>query len=271
MTRHSNKTSKRMLFTYFMLGGGIFLFTPPSVTGKLQLAYAHVFSGPLRTGVVWTTAGQTLPQVANTVNTVDHTKQQKIQQRLRNHVATLQARLEKAQSKIDGLSGLRSVPEWNRMKFQQAGIINDPGQAQGVLLINRGREDGVTVGQFVLGDYSVIGVVSDVSTQAARVRLITDPGSKIGVRVAGAEARGVMQGRGPGTAAIPRVYAKEQPKAGDQVYAWKTPGFPEVPIVTAEVVDSVIDADSAMVWKITVRPVCDIANLRDVYVVIRGK
>jgi cell shape-determining protein MreC len=260
-----------MLFTYFMLGGGIFLFTPPSVTGKLQLAYARVFGWPLRTGIVWTTGDPSLPQVASTVNTVDHTRQQKVQQRLRNHVANLQARLDEAQRQIDRLSGLRSVPEWNRMKFQQAGIINDVGQAQGILLINRGQEDGVTVGQFVLGDYSVIGVVSDVSTQAARVRLITDPGSKIGVRVAGAKARGVMRGRGPGTAVIPQVYAKEQPKAGDQVYAWKTPGFPEVPIVTAEVVDSVIDPDSAMFWKITVRPVCDIPNLRDVYVVIRGK
>ncbi len=259
-----------MLFTYFMLGGGIFLFTPPSVTGKLQLAYARVFRVPLKTGRDITLAGRILP-FASTVDSGDYTKLMTMQQRLRNYNSNLQARLDEAQRQIEGLSGLRTVPEWNRMKFRQAGIINDPGQAQGTLLINRGQEDGVAVGQFVLGDYSVVGVVSDVSTQAARVRLITDPGSKIGVRVAGAEARGVMRGRGPGTAVIPQVSAKEQPKAGDQVYAWKTPGFPEAPIVTAEVVDSVIDPDSATVWEIKVRPVCDIANLRDVYVVIRGK
>lgn len=271
MTRHSNKTSKRMLFTYFMLGGGIFLFAPPSVTGKLQLAYAHVFRVPLHTGVVWTTSRQMLPQNANTVNTVDYTRLLTVQQRLRNHVANLQARLDEAQRQIDGLSGLRAVPEWNRMNFLPAGIINDPGQAQSGLLIHGGQEDGIAVGQFVIGDYSVIGAVSDVSAKTALVRLITDPKSRLAVRVAGIEVGGVMQGRGPGAAVISQVYAKDQPKAGDQVYAVKTPGFPGVPLVTAEVVDSKRDPESAMLWEIRVQPVCDIATLRDVHVVIPGK
>ena len=270
MTRHGNKTSKRILFAYFMLGGGIFLFTPPSVTGKLQLAYARVFRGPLETGRDVTLAGR-IPLAANTADSVDYTRLMTMQQRLRNHVANLQARLEESQRQIDALSGLRTVPEWKRMNFQPAGIINDPGQAQTDLWINRGQEDGVAAGQFAMGDLSIIGVVSDVSARAARVKLITDPTSRIAVRVAGIEARGVMEGRGPGSAVIPQVPAKRQPKAGDPVYALKTPGFPGVPIVTAEVVESKRDPDSPLLWEITVRPVCDIANLRDVHIVIPVK
>jgi len=270
MTQPWNKTSKRMLFAYCMLGGGIFLFTPPSVTGKLQLAYARIFRVPLQTGRVVTLAGRAAP-VAEAVDPANYAKLLTVQQRLRNHVANLQAQLDEARRQIDALSGLRTVPEWNRMNFQPAGIINDPGQAQNNLLVNRGQEDGVTVGQFVLGDFSVIGTVSDVSAQTARVKLITDPTSRIAVRVAGIEARGVMEGRSPGSAVIPQVPAKRQPKAGDQVYALKTPGFPGVPIVTAEVVDSRRDPENPLLWEITVRPVSDIANLREVHVVMPGK
>jgi len=259
-----------MLFAYCMLGGGIFLFTPPSVTGKLQLAYARVFRGPLETGHNIALAGR-IPLVANTVDSVDYTRLMTMQQRLRNRVANLQAQLDEAHRQIDVLAGLRNVPELNRMGLQPAGIINNPGATQTLLLINRGHEDGLAVGQFVVADYSVIGVVSDVSAQAARVKLITDPTSKLPVRVAGTEAKGVMQGRGPGEAVIPHVYAKNPPKAGDQVYGHKTPGFPGVPIVTAEIVESKRDPDDPMFWEITVRPVCDIANLRDVHVVISGK
>ncbi|UCD52132.1 MAG: rod shape-determining protein MreC [Phycisphaerales bacterium] len=270
MTRYGHKTSKRMLFAYCMLGGGIFLFTPPSVTGKLQLAYARVFRGPLETGHDITLAGR-IPLAANTVDSADYTRLMTIQRRLRNHVANLQAQLDEAHRQIDTLAGLRSVPELNRMKLQPAGIINDPGETQTILLVNRGQKDGLAAGQFVIGDYSVIGVVSDVSAQTARVKLITDPTSKLPVRIARIEAKGVMRGRGPGEAVIPEIYAKNPPKVGDQVYGHKTPGFPGVPIVTAEVVESKRSPDNARVWEITVRPVCDIANLPEIHVVIPGK
>jgi rod shape-determining protein MreC len=259
-----------MLFAYCMLGGGIFLFTPPSVTSKLQLAYVSAFQKPLKTGYEITLASR-IPVAANTVDSVDYTRLMTMQQRLRNRVANLQAQLGEAQRQIEVLAGLRRVPELNRMKLQPAGIINDPGETQTILLINRGQADGLAAGQFVIGNYSVIGTVSDVSSQTARVKLITDPTSKLPVNIARIEARGVMRGRGPGKAVIPDVYAKDPPKAGDQVYGHKTPGFPGVPIVTAEVVDSKRAPDDARVWEITVRPVCAIADLPEVHVVVPGK
>ena len=136
-----------MLFAYCMLGGGIFLFTPPSVTGKLQLAYARVFRGPLETGHNFALAGR-IPLVANTVDSVDYTRLMTMQQRLRNRVANLQAQLDEAHRQIDVLAGLRNVPELNRVGLQPAGIINHPGETQTILLINRGHEDGLAVGQF---------------------------------------------------------------------------------------------------------------------------
>ena len=145
------------------------------------------------------------------------------------------------------------------MSFQQAGIISVSGQGQSELMVDRGQQDGLVVGQYVLGNLSMIGVVSDVSAQTARIKLITDPTSRIPVRVAELNARGVMEGHDSATAEIPRVPAKRQARPGDQVYALNTPGFPSVPIVAAEVIDSRRDPDNPMLWSIRVRPVCDVA------------
>jgi hypothetical protein len=84
-----------------------------------------------------------------------------------------------------------------------------------------------------------------------------------------------MEGCGAGVAVIPQVWVKRdtkrEPKAGDRVYALNTPGFPGVPMITAEVVESERDPDSPLLWRITVQPVCDITSLKRVAVVISGK
>ncbi len=279
------KTSKRMMFLYFTLGGLIFLFSPARLTGKLQLAYARVFSWPLATGRQLALASRTsLPTEASSPSDYAQAIEahRQLQDRLakletrhrkqQNHLANREAQLQEAQRRIDELTRLRAVPEWDRMSFQPAGIISVSGQGQSELIVDRGQDDGVAVGQYVLGDLSMIGVVSDVSPQTARIRLITDPTSRIPVRMGELDAGGVMQGTGSGTAEIANVDTKRKaPRAGERVYAVKTPGFPGVPIVAAEVIDSRRDPDSPMLWTIRVKPVCEIASLTDVAIIISDR
>ncbi len=281
------KTSKRMMLLYGMLVGLIFLFSPPRLTGKLQLAYAHTFSGLLTTGRQLTLASRTnLPpeprspgDYVRALETHRRLQQQIAAKearirKLQNHLANREAQLTEAHRRIDELAQLRTVPEWQRMRFQPAGVISNPGQDQTELMIDRGREDGLAVGQYVLGDLSVIGVVSDVMDQTARVKLITDPASKVPVRIEEMDAHGLMLGRGAGAAEIPGVADQEmkrQPKAGDRVYAVRVPGFPSVPIIAGQVVSARPDADSPLLWNVTIRPVCDIPNLTTVAVIISGR
>lgn len=279
------RTSKRMMFLYFTLGGLIFLFSPARLTGKLQLAYARVFSWPISTGRQLTLASRTaLPAEASSpgdyAQAIDAHRQLQDKlatletryRKLQNHLANREAQLQQAQRRIDELTRLRTVPEWDRMSFQQAGIISVSGQGQSELIVDRGQEDGLVVGQYVLGDLSMIGVVSAVSPQTARIKLITDPTSKIPVRLAEMDAGGVMQGTGSGTAEIANVDTKRKtPRVGERVHAVKTPGFPGVPIVTAEVIDSRRDPDNPILWTIRVKPVCEIANLTDVAIIISDR
>lgn len=257
-----------MVFTCFMLGGLICLFAPPKLTGKLQLAYARVFSWPLATGRGLTQAFRATPR-ADAVRGTDYTKLIAVNRRLKNHVANMQAQLKDAQKQINQLTHLRrTVPQWDRMRLLLADIITVTGQTQNELFLNRGQEDGLAVGQFIVGDNSIIGTVSDISARRAKVKLITDPTSRIPVKIGDLDIKRVMEGRAGNIAKIRLVPAKHKIGEGDLVYAEKDPGLLDIPIIAAEVTKCRRDPDNPELWDITVRPVCDIANLRNVAVIV---
>jgi len=262
MKRKHNNVSKRMLFTWFMLGGLICLFAPPRLTGTLQLAYTRLFAWPLA-------AGRNLTLVHGPVATIEPGSDtnvrelRRINTRLRNHVANLQARLAEAKEQIDELSQWRSQPQWRRMRFLPAGVIALTDQAQNALFINRGQDDGLVAGQFVMGDNSIIGTVSHVMAHQAKVRLITDPTSRIPVQIGQSDIRGVMQGR-----KIPLVQTKHAVRAGDIVCARTSPGLLEAPVVTATVSQVDRDAENPLFWDITVEPACEMAGLETVAVMV---
>jgi len=270
MTRTLAKLSRGVLFTGGMLAGMIFLFlAPKDLTGRLQLAYAQTFRWPLAAGRGLMLAARTTPQVKN-VSADEYQALLQTHRQLENNLANVQARLEEANRRISQLAKLRTTPAWERMGFQPAGVVAAADQAANELIINRGRDADVAVGQYVMSmeDQCIIGTVSDVSPRGAKVKLITDPTSRIPVGVAGQAVRGLMVGRGDNTARIAQIPDSEGIRPGDRVYAGKIAGLLDVPIVAAEVVQSRRDRDNPVVWEITVRPVCDIAGLTDVAVIV---
>jgi len=267
MAQRRTRISRRMLFIWCLLGGLICLFAPASLTGKLQLAYMYVFSWPLEAGQRFTLATAAVPSLV-AVNTDGGEQPVAENQRLKNHIDNLNARLKEAQQQIDELAKLRkTVPQWDRMSVQLADVTIT-GQAQDFLFINRGRDDGVAPGQYVLGEMSIIGIVSDVSAWRARVKLMTDPTSKIPVTLGDSDLAWIMEGRRGNIAKIrlvPTTYAVHE---GDKVYARKMQGLLDVPIVIAEVAQYRKDPADPLLWDITVRPVCNIAGLTRVAVIV---
>jgi cell shape-determining protein MreC len=252
-----------MLFTWFLLGGLICLFAPASLTGKLKLAYNYVFSWPLDN--LSLTSGAMAP-----LNAVDNTRKQETadeQQRLENHIANLQAQVRDAQDQIAQLQRLRAVPQWDRMSFVLADVTRT-SQTQDVLFINRGRKDHIAVGQYVLGDMSVIGTISDVWAQRAVVKLITERNSKIPATIGESDLARVMKGQSGNTGKIRLVSAEHTVRVGDKVYARKVPGLLDVSIIAAKVAQCGRDPEDPSMLDITIQPVCDIANLTRVAVIV---
>jgi rod shape-determining protein MreC len=260
MARKQIRISRRMLLTWFMLGGFILLFAPKSVTNKFQFAFARTFGWPLGIGRSITLAADTPPDT-------DVVSRREYNQ-LRNRLADIIEQRNHAQKEVEKLSALRVNPAWERMKFVLADVITDSEGPQNELIINRGLEDGLAMNQFVLGDDSIIGTISGVSANRAKVKLFTDPTSKIPVKIEQSNIVRIMQGEGDNTAKIQLFQINQKIKKGNIVLADKKSGLLDVPIIIGKIAQCKRDEKAPSLWDITVEPVCDIQRLNYVAVIV---
>jgi rod shape-determining protein MreC len=136
------------------------------------------------------------------------------------------------------------------------------------LTINRGAEDGLAKGQFVLADNSIIGTISETSSRTARLKLFTDPTSKIAIKVGKLNVERVMQGNGNDSAKIQLLQMEHKVKVGDGIYASKKAGSLDAPMIIGKVAQCKRDDQNPSLWDITVKPACDIERLTSVAVII---
>ena len=261
MARKQTKVSRRMLFTWFTLTGLIFLFAPQNLTSKFQLAFVHVFRWPL-------TVGGNLVMTAQTQQPLAGAASRRERQYL-NYIANLEETLAQERKKLKTLSGLYNTYVWEGTDYALADVI--PVNVEGSrneLTIDCRKTAGLAEGQFVLGDESIIGTISDVFPQIskAKVKLVTDPTSSIPVRVAG--LRSIMKGSGNNSAKIERVKVEKIIEVGENVFALKKPGFLDAPMIVGKVSGCNRNQKYPSLWDITVVPACDIKKLEDVAVII---
>lgn len=269
------RVSRRILFAWFMLAGFIFLFAPENWTSKLQLAFARIFRRPLSVGRTLSLSTLTYRPVKDVVSRNRYNK-------LQNRLANVIEWLRQEHQKVEKLSGLRDRSVWKGVDFVLADVITTSvSGSHSRLIINRGESDGLAKGQFVLGDYSIIGTISDIDSRTAQVKLITDPASKIAVKIAEGSHFAtyskrqsqsgvgmIMQGNGNNSARIKILPTKYKIKMGYVVYAQKTPGFLDTPTIAGTVAQCKRDDENPLLWDITVKPACDIEKLNDVAVII---
>jgi rod shape-determining protein MreC len=189
--------------------------------------------------------------------------------RLRNHLANSLRMLDSERQRVAELSGLADRFVWKGAKFVPTSVITSYIDAQrGQLVINRGSSDGLRAGQFVMGDDSIIGVISELDTRTARVLLTTDPSAEIAIEFANVDYCGVMRGLGGNCATIPLLPAKYKIEEGDIVYACDKPAFLDNAVVTGIVSQCRRDDKDPLLWNIVVEPACDVDKLEKVIVVI---
>jgi rod shape-determining protein MreC len=261
MARKQIRVSRRILLTWFMLGGLILLFAPERLTGKFQLAFARVFSLPL-------SVGRSISLAAGTQQPLKDAQKRKESQ-YQNHIANLEAQLKQKNLRIQQLSGLRDRHSLEGASLVLADVIRSPtnGSSQ-ELIINRGSTEGLAKRQFVLGDNSIIGIVSEVSYRAARVKLFTDADSRIAITVDNLDVERMMHGTGNNRAKIQLLQIKHEVRKADPVYASKKPGFLDTPMIIGKVAECQRDDKNPSLWDITVEPVCDIEKLTGVAVIV---
>jgi cell shape-determining protein MreC len=246
-----------MLFTWFTLAGFIFLFSPKNMTNKLQFSFHRIFSWPLSIGRNISLSAGTRQPLGDVVSRDEY-------ERLLNYLANVTQQRNDAQQNIEKLSKMRNKPAWERMGFVFADVITvSINDLRSELILNRGRDDGLAKGQFVLADNSIIGTISDVDAHTAKVRLFTDPKSITAVRIGGSDW--LMQGNGNNLAKVEMI--KHKVKIGTEIMASKRPGFLDTPMIIGKVARCELNAQP-LVWDIMVEPVCNIQKAENVAIIV---
>lgn len=127
-------------------------------------------------------------------------------------------RLEQLERENQRLRGLLGLSSSEARALPAAVISRDPAGWWQQLLIGRGSLQGVRTGDAVLAPGGLIGRVASVTPTTASVRLLTDPGSRVGVWLGRGRHSGLLSGIG--TARPVLRFLEKDPDAwpGDVVY-----------------------------------------------------
>lgn len=256
------KIPRKILIAWFILGSLILLFAPQKLTNKFQFAFARVFHGPLNVSRSVSLSASAQQPLGDFVSRREYN-------RLQNYLANIMEELTEERQKVKKLSGIhdRRPLEGANLVFADV-ITGSISGSRDELIINRGEYDGLKKELFVIGDNSIIGTISDVSPRTAKVKLITDPTSKIPVKIAGVDTDRMMQGAGGNFAKILMLPIKHKVKVGDVVSAHKKPGFLGAPMIVGMVAHCKKDDENPLLWDIKVTPACDVEKLTDVAIII---
>jgi len=267
MAKNANKVSGGMLFIWFMLAGLIFFFAPPRITNKFQFGFVRIFRKPLSIGRNISLSASRL--VVSEQSMAEDVVSREKYDKLHNHLANVTEWLKQEREKVEKLTGLRDRPVWKGVDFVLGEVIAaSVNGLRGELIINRGQKDGLAKNQFILANESIVGTIFKVDNRTAQIRLISDPASKIAVKIAQFNMDRIMHGAGNSSAKVQLVPTRYKIKIGDIVYAQKRPGFLSTPVIVGTVAECKSNDENPLVWDITVQPACDIKSLTDVAAIV---
>lgn len=128
------------------------------------------------------------------------------------------AELEEARQENERLRQLVEFAEERKLTKLGARVIGRPTSSwEGVITIDRGSVDGVEPGMPVLAAQGLLGQVFEVSSHAAKVRLITDQRSGVAGMVQSTRVAGVVKGSIEGDLTLDFVSAETTPVVGDVI------------------------------------------------------
>ena len=190
---------------------------------------------------------------------------------LKNEKNMIEQRLKKLIKDYNFLTDLNKYPGQN-IDYILAYIIPAAADRQrSELTIHCGGTKGLEKGQLVMSrNFCIIGSISYVAPEmeTAKVRLITDPESKIPVCIEGLEQKLWMQGNGDNTAKISNVSREIEIPPGQEVYALRQAGFTDWNRYIGTVLKQKYDDTNPLLLVITVKPAWDIEELNEVAIII---
>ena len=190
---------------------------------------------------------------------------------LEAEVARLQAEIISLQQQIGETEVLSALVDFARVnpeyRYVAASVIGrDPSPFLQYVIINRGSDDGLRRGMPVVTQQGLVGRVAAVTAGAARLQLITDPSSKINVRLEPSRASAVLQGEITGDVSLDMIPQLAAVQTGDLVLTSGLGGnYP--PNILIGQVTGVRSLDTDLFQRASVQPVVDFNRLEIVLVI----
>src|ERR1051325_988010 len=194
---------------------------------------------------------------------------------LESEVSELQAQVIQLQQQVGQTQILASLVDFARAnpenQYKAAAVIGrDPSPFLQYVIINRGSNDGILRGMPVVTDQGLVGRVDAVIADAARIQLITDPASKVNVRLQNAEEDAVLSGSVTGDVTLDQIPQDTALQRGDLVLTSGLGGGYPPDLIIGQVVN-VRARDFDLFQQATVQPVVDFNRLEIVLVIVNFK
>lgn len=178
------------------------------------------------------------------------------------------AELEEARQENERLRALVEFAEERKLAKLGARVIRRPVSIwEGVIVIDRGSEDGIEPGMPVIAAQGLVGQVAEVSSNSATVRLLTDQQSGVAAMIQSTRATGVLRGSVGGTLSLDFVSRELLPQVGDVVITSGLGGVYPTGIVVGDVT-AVDDRRGELYLRVTVESRVPVDRIEEVFVLV---
>jgi len=163
------------------------------------------------------------------------------------------------------------------LSLMEAGVIGAPGFIPGIsvpetLILDRGENDGIKVGEAVIYQDNLVGKVVKTSLFLSEVMLITNSSSSFTAKTLNMQSQGVVKGQGGGEMILDNVVLSDNLEKQDTVLTkgdvnGQGTGFP--PDLVVGKITSISKTPSDLFQKAAVRSQVDFSKLTKVFVSTR--
>ena len=191
---------------------------------------------------------------------------------LRKEVGYLKARLigidelSKENARLDELLRLKRNLVFSSVAANVVG--REPSYWNNSMIIDRGEEHGITVGQPVVSAQGVVGKIFEVSATTAKVILVTDPQFSLAALAQRTRESGLVSGTLDGNCRMSYIDSDARIRPGDKIITSKlSSSFPES-LMIGTVMD-VVENSRELTMEAIIEPAVPLSQLEEVLVILK--
>jgi rod shape-determining protein MreC len=238
--------------------------------GGYMTPIARFLLNPTITVQAWiSTRAQAVQDFITSPTDLSHLRQRVMDLETEN--ARLQTQIIELQEQTAEMTILTALLDFRRSnpenRYSAATVVGrDPSPFMKYINIDRGSDDGLRRGMPVVTHQGLVGRVAAVTAGGARVQLITDPGSRVNVRIQPSDAEAVLVGDITGEVHLDWIPQDANVQPGDLIFTSGFGGnYPPNNLIGQ--VSAVRTRDYDLFQTATVQPVVDFSKLQIVMVI----